>query len=48
VAVYNSQAISADDRCGPNVVGEIRINIYLLGKDADGKVCGLRTLSVVI
>jgi hypothetical protein len=27
-------------------VGEIEIEIYLLGKDGSGKVCGLQTLSV--
>jgi Nuclease A inhibitor-like protein len=27
-------------------VGEIEIEIYLLGKDDSGKVCGLQTLSV--
>jgi len=27
-------------------VGEIEIDIYLLGKDGSGKVCGLQTLSV--
>ena len=29
-------------------VGEIEIEIYLLGKDSSGKVCGLQTLSVEI
>ncbi|HWQ36031.1 MAG TPA: nuclease A inhibitor family protein [Blastocatellia bacterium] len=27
-------------------VGEIEIEIYLLGRDAAGKICGLQTLSV--